>query len=439
MLSSRQTLAHPPDVAGALGLDASPVRARVRRWLVWALVLLGAAALAWWALRARGGAPTIEYRTEAVRRGPLVVTVTATGALEPLTQVNVGTEISGIVESVAVDDNDRVRAGQVLATLNTDKLRAQLAQSRASRAAADARLQQARASLADAERELARLEDMYKRSQGQLPARRDIDQARTAVERAQGDVASAAAGVTQAAAAVSALQIDLGKATIRSPIDGIVLDRQVDPGQTVAASFQTPTLFTLARDLNQMRLSVGVDEADIGTVSAGQTATFTVDAYPDRRFTSAVVQIGSLPETVSGVVTYEAQLRVENPELLLRPGMTATAEITVTRIDDALLLPNAALRFVPPDTRPEPTNDRGFVGSLMPGPPGRGRGAARSNAETTRPERVVQQRVWVLQDGAPAPVTITTGVSDGAWTVVRDGPLTEGSQVIVDYVTRGSS
>lgn len=428
-------VATAPDVTATLGLGQSPARRRLLRWLPWTVVLVAGVLVAWWALGRRSAAATYEYRTEAVTRGNLVLTVTATGALEPLTQVTVGTEISGAIEAVMVEEGQRVRAGQILATVNTDKLRAQLEQTRAARVAADARLAQARAGLNEARLELARLEDMFKRSGGQLPAPRDLDQARTAVRTSEADEANAVAGVTQAAASVGAIQIELAKATIRSPIDGVVLESQVEKGQTVAASFQTPELFTLAEDLMRMRLSVAVDEADIGQVEVGQSATFTVDAYPGQRFSSRVVEIRSLPQTVDGVVTYETRLDVDNAKLLLRPGMTATADITVTEITGALLLPNAALRFEPPVTEDASAGqDQGLLRSLMPRPPGpRGQGAASTAAaDGTR-------RVWILQDGVLTPVAVTLGVSDGLFTEVKGGALSVGSQVVVDYDTRGGS
>lgn len=435
MTPPSSTVATAPDVTATLGLGQSPARRRLLRWLPWTVVLVAGMLVAWWALGRRSAAATYEYRTEAVTRGNLVLTVTATGALEPLTQVTVGTEISGAIEAVMVEEGQRVRAGQILATVNTDKLRAQLEQTRAARVAADARLAQARAGLNEARLELARLEDMFKRSGGQLPAPRDLDQARTAVRTSEADEANAVAGVTQAAASVGAIQIELAKATIRSPIDGVVLESQVEKGQTVAASFQTPELFTLAEDLMRMRLSVAVDEADIGQVEVGQSATFTVDAYPGQRFSSRVVEIRSLPQTVDGVVTYETRLDVDNAKLLLRPGMTATADITVTEISGALLLPNAALRFEPPVTEDASAGqDQGLLRSLMPRPPGpRGQGAASTAAaDGTR-------RVWILQDGVLTPMAVTLGVSDGLFTEVKGGALSVGSQVVVDYDTRGGS
>jgi len=402
----------------------------------WVLVVAGLGASGWWYAGRASSTAAVSYITEPAIRGPIVLTVTATGSLEPLTQVNVGSEISGIVDAVAVADNDRVRTGQVLATLNTDKLRAQRDQALASRQAAEARVRQSQAGLSEARRELARLEEMFMKSQGQLPARRDIDLAKTTVERAEAEESSTAASLAQATAAVSSIDIDLRKAVIRSPLTGIVLDRQVDPGQTVAASFQAPVLFTLAEDLVRMRLSVAVDEADIGSLQIGQAARFTVDAYPGRTFVSTVVEVRNLPRTVGGVVTYEARLQVDNRDLLLRPGMTATAEITVTEIADALLVPNAALRFMPPGmaTAVPAGNTRGLVGSLMPGPP-RGGGAGRGAGTRTAP----LQRVWILDNGVPREVPVTVGITDGSRTQILDGAVTPETPVIVDYTTRGGS
>jgi HlyD family secretion protein len=375
--------------------------------------------------------PGIQYVTHEVRRGNLTVTVTATGVLEPLTQVNVGTEISGIVDRVAVDYNDHVRVGQVLATINTDRLDAQARQARASLESANAEVLAAEATLEDAERAASRARELFAR---QLVARSDHDTAETALKKAGAAQASARARVAQAEASLNAIAADLRKATIRSPIDGIVLDRQVDPGQTVAASFQTPVLFTLARDLSRMTLNVNVDEADIGRVRAGHEAAFTVDAYPARTFTSHVVDVRSTPKTVSGVVTYETVLSVDNSEALLRPGMTATATITVTQVTNALLVPNAALRFTPPAETAEPaaTGNRGLIGTLMPRPP---RPAAARPADGGRGQG--GQRVWVLRDNQPVPVDVTLGATDAVMTEILTGDLTVGARVLVDFVTTG--
>jgi HlyD family secretion protein len=429
------TVVSGQNIRAKLGIEeAVPGRhRRLRTWAIRAgvLVVVAAAAVALWSTRSQE--PTVQYRTEQIRRGSLTITVTATGALEPLTQVNVGTEISGIIEAVAVDDNDRVRAGQVLARVNTDKLAAQATQARAALAVAEARLRQARETAQEARTTLSRLERIREASRGQLVTQQELDAARAAFNRAEADEAIAAAQITQSKASLAAIQTDLGKAIIRSPIDGIVLDRQVDPGQTVAASFQTPVLFALAQDLSRMKLGVAVDEADVGGVRAGQEATFTVDAYPGRTFVSQVLAVGNMAQTVSGVVTYEAQLSVDNKELLLRPGMTATAVITVTHLADALLVPNVAFRFVPPaqteetDTETETGRRGGLLGTLMPRPPRFGGG------DETGPS--ARQRVWVLRDGEPVQVELGVGATDGTLTQVVSGDLAPGDLVIIDAVT----
>jgi HlyD family secretion protein len=426
-----RTTALPADeIQKTLGVDAAGT-IRLRRWLIGAVVLAGAIAVAVLVARARGQEAGVQYRTDEVRRGNLTVSVTATGVLKPITQVNVGTEISGIVDQVAVDFNDHVRVGQVLATINTDRLSAQAHQGRASLESARAEVLTAQAILEDAERAAGRARELFER---QLVPQSERDAAETALKKAEAALASARARVVQSEASLNAIEADLRKATIRSPIDGIVLDRQVDPGQTVAASFQTPVLFTLARDLSRMTLNVNVDEADIGTVQAGQDGTFTVDAYPNHAFRSRVIDVRSTPKTVSGVVTYETILSVDNSELLLRPGMTATAAITVTHLTDALLVPNAALRFAPPEevAQPATAERRGLIGALMPRP---GRPGVTRPATAGRP--TTAQRVWILQENQPVPIEITVGATDGAMTQVLSGDVTAGTAVLVDVITGG--
>jgi HlyD family secretion protein len=255
-----------------------------------------------------------------------------------------------------------------------------------------------------------------------VPSRQDVDAQQASVKRASADVAASAAQVAQSQASLAAIETDMRKAVIRSPINGLVLDRQIDPGQTVAASFQTPTLFTLAEDLTRMKLIVDVDEADIGGVKVGQHATFRVDAYPDRMFESTVKEVRSTPKTSNGVVTYQTVLTVDNSERLLQPGMTATAEITVTQVPDAVLVPNAALRFTPPAAE-EPA-DGGF--RLLPRPPG---------LQRRRPAESAGPRVWTLSGQDPVAVDITTGPTDGRFTVLRTGDLSPGTAVIVDLAT----
>ncbi|HVT47408.1 MAG TPA: efflux RND transporter periplasmic adaptor subunit [Vicinamibacterales bacterium] len=411
------------DIQATLGLTAETRhRARRSRWLWIAIVVLVVAGglWAWWHTRGDAGP---QYQTSPVARRTLTVSVTATGALDALTQVDIGTEISGIIESVDVDFNSPVHVGQILARVNTEKLDAQAAQARASLNASKAKQVQAQATLVEAQADLARFQHVRELSGGKVPSQQDMDAQVATVKRDEADQHSADAGVAQSQANLDAIETDIHKAIIRSPINGIVLNREVDPGQTVAASFQTPTLFTLAEDLTKMRLIVDVDEADIGQVRAGERATFRVDAYPDRTFDSTVQEVRSTPTTSNGVVTYQTVLTVDNKELLLRPGMTATADITVTEVKDALVVPNAALRFTPPETMPQQT------GFFRP-PPG--------NEPRDRSADASTPHVWTLVNGKPTLVKLTPGPSDGRFTVVEAGSLQVGTPVITDLaVTAG--
>ncbi len=396
------------------------VENRRGRW-VWTLLgsLLAVLALvllvAWW----RGDGDAVRYLTEPVRRGDLTVMVTATGALEPTDQVDVGTEISGTIETVLVDFNDTVRAGQVLARLDVERLSAAVAQSRAAVSSARARLAEAEATAEEAGLRLQRLERASALSEGRVVSEEELTVARAAMARADAGIATARAAIAEAEARLSSDAANLEKAIIRAPIDGIVLTRQVEPGQTVAASLQTPVLFTLAETLARMQLNVAVDEADVGQVAPGQLATFTVAAYPEREFPAVIQAFHYAPTTTTeGVVTYEAVLAVENHDLSLRPGMTATADIVVERRDDVLLVPNAALRFEPPQPQEETPL------SITPRAPMRLQRPVRDDAVT---------RIWILQDGEPQPMEVAVGATDGTVTEIAAGSLREGQAVVVDY------
>jgi HlyD family secretion protein len=417
----------PSDIQTRLGLDPVAARRdRRRRWLRWTGALIVAGLIGAVLLRGRGREIEVQYQTEQARRDTLTVTVSATGSLEALTTVQVGTEISGVVDELNVDYNSPVRVGQVLARINTDKLQAQAQQARASLDAAEAKRLQSQATVAEARAQLARLREVRQLSGGKVPSQTEFDTQQAAAKRAEADDASNAASVVQAQASLAAIDTDLRRAYIRSPINGIVLDRAVDRGQTVAASFQTPTLFTLAEDLTRMKLSVDVDEADIGQVRVGQSATFRVDAYPDRTFDSRVAEVRSTATTSNGVVTYKTILSVDNSEHLLRPSMTTTANIVVTQVENALLVPNAAFRFTPPETT---GSSGGF--SLIPRPP-----ALRTGVTTAAPAKG-QARIWVLPTGqaVPAVVDVSTGTSDGTWTVVTSGNVKPGTPVVINTVT----
>jgi len=427
-----------PDKSEVAATLARGVAPRRKLWLKLGLgaVLLvaGLAVLFWWQRDTPEAA--VSYKTEPVRRGDLKVVVTATGNLAPVNQVQVGSELSGIVKSVEVDYNDQVKIGQVLARLDTSKLEAQVSQSRASLESARAKVLQARATVKETTGNLERLQSVQKMSQGKAVSEQDLEAAEAALDRARADQASAEATVSQTEAALKAIETDLSKAVIRSPINGVVLSRSVDTGQTVAASLQAPVLFSLAEDLTKMELHVDVDEADVGQVQAGQSATFTVDAYPGRSFPASISQVRYASKTVDGVVTYETLLAVDNTDLSLRPGMTATANITVKQVHDSILVPNAALRFVPPVTTRSENGNRNQGGTsvlsrLFPRP-------RHGNEEEKRPTvrgRQKSQRVWVLRQRKPVPVPIATGSTDGKFTEITGDNLKEGQEVVVDSVT----
>lgn len=383
---------------------------------------------AWYFFHPRGRAE-IKYLTGGVERGDLVVTVTATGELEPVNQVDVGTEVSGTIKTVAVDFNDHVNTGQILAKLDTTKLEAQVLQSASNLASAKAKLLQTEASLLEATNELSRLEHVRKLSNGKVPSQHDLDAAIASVKKAKAEKAAAEASIAQARASLDANQSDLDKAVIKAPIDGIVLDRAVEPGQTVAASLQTPVLFTLAEDLTKMELHVDVDEADVGQVQEGQEATFSVDAYPDRTFPAKITQVRFAPQSDNGVVTYKTLLLVDNQDLLLRPGMTATADIKVETVTNGILVPNSALRFTPKiPVQQAPKEKGGLIGSLLPRRPPR-----RTVPKSQKfPGNGSHKRVWVLDQGHLKPVPVTVGVTDGKKTQILEGPLEPGQELILE-------
>jgi HlyD family secretion protein len=400
------------DLSRRLGLDL-PKR-RVWTWgrtlLVAAVVLIGASGAGYYFFTASTAKPA--YVTAAATRAPLVVTVSATGTLAPENQVDVGAEISGRVERVNVDYNDRVAKGQVLALINTDQIRAQLAQAQAALGAAQASVTTSEATVGETKERRDRALALFGRG---IVSAQDRQTAEADYARAVASVAKAKADVENAAAQVQLYQTALDKAAVRSPIDGVVLDRKVEPGQTVAASFQTPVLFTLASDLAMMELKVDIDEADIGQVHEGQSATFTVDAFPQRRFDAKLTSLHNAPKTTNGVVTYQGVLTVDNSAHLLRPGLTATVDILVAQSGDALLVPNGALRFTPPvrDATAPPPLTRATNGELV-------------------------GRVWVLEELKPVPRDLKIGRSDGKLTQVLSGDLRPGEKVITDVSARAN-
>lgn len=393
------------------------------------------------ALRARSQAKAApSYVSETVQRGNLTLSVSANGTLQPTRSVAIGSELSGTVRNVLVDVNDRVRKGQLLVELDTAKLTDQLTKSRATLSAAQAKVAQTVVTVKEAQVSLARLEEVSRLSGGKVPAKSELDAARATLERAQADEASARASVVEAQAGASSDATNLSKASIRSPIDGVVLTRSVDPGNAVAASLQAVTLFSVAEDLSKLRLQVNVDEADVGSVKVGQKASFTVSAYPSRKFPATITRVAYGSTTTENVVTYITYLEVDNSDLTLRPGMTATATITATERKDVLLVPNTALRFSPSTEagagRPAASGSS-IMSSLMPRPPG---GGARSKSASTAAGAAGNaKQVWVLRDGAPTAVAVQTGISDGRMTEVLGGELTADMRVITDQRSGGAA
>ncbi|MEW5736641.1 MAG: efflux RND transporter periplasmic adaptor subunit [Thermodesulfobacteriota bacterium] len=407
-------------------LQIRPGRRKLKLLLVAALVL---AILAGGAAVFRSREKNLErprFQTQEAVRGDLTVTVTATGSLNPVNQVEVGTEVSGTVAFVDVDYNDPVKEGQILARLDLTKLSAQAEQARAALGSAKAVLAQQQASLVDKRAQLTRMQEANRLSGGKIPSRLDLEQAQAAVDQAVAGVAGAKASISQAEANLAVDETNLTKAVIRSPINGVVLKRSVEPGQTVAASLQAPVLFTLADDLSRMTLTVDVDEADVGKVRAGQEATFSVDAYPDRTFSARVAQVRLAPTTQGGVVTYQTLLSVENPDLLLMPGMTATADIVVEKIADAVLIPNAALRYHPPEAPEKPKNVSLVSRLFARRPPSWG------PQQNGRNEKDKGLKVYADKNGRSVPVGITIGPSDGRMTQVLSGDIKPGMRLIVD-------
>ncbi|UVO51951.1 efflux RND transporter periplasmic adaptor subunit [Sphingomonas sp. SUN019] len=427
-----------------LGVKEAPAWRRYVKWVAIAIGVILLALLGW---RLFGPTAAAGYATAPVSRGNLTVTVSATGKLAPTNQVTVGSQLSGLVTQVVVDVNDTVRAGQPLALIDPEQLDDQIRQGNAQLAANVAGVNQARATVSEANAQLARLQEVYKLSNGRVPSKTELQTGQANAQRAVAALRVAEANVTAAKASLSQSQTQRARAIIRSPVNGVVLARQVDPGQTVAASFNTPTLFVIAEDLSKMKLEVAIDEADVGSVKIGQRADFTVDAFPGRTFPAEItrVDLGSnltvssatasssttTTSTTGQVVSYAADLTVANPTLQLLPGMTATADIVTSDKRNVLLVPNAALRFKPDTGAAAGQSGGGIAGSLTFRP-------QRGN----RPERTAtlargaRQTVYVKnEDGTPRAIQVTTGDTNGTQTEVLSGDLKPGMQVITGQLS----
>jgi HlyD family secretion protein len=357
----------------------------------------------------RKGNTVPPYRTATVEKGDIVDAIAATGNINAVTTVSVGSQVSGTIQQIFVDFNSRVRKGQIIAMIDPRLLEAALVQARGSVDNAKAALDRAQVGVIDTERTNRRNRELIKDG---FVAQSDVDSSQTALEQALAQKRSAEAALQQAMGALRVAETNLEYATIRSPVDGIVISRSVDVGQTVAASFQTPTLFSIAQDLTKMQVDTNVDESDIGRAVVGQFVTFTVDAWPEKTFTGIVSQIRNSPIVTQNVVTYNVVVRVDNRELFLKPGMTANVSIEVRKYKDILKIPNAALRYRPT--------------SGSPGPEG-----VAKRKGTGKPDGAAGPRVYLLgENGKPTQVRIKIGISNGTFTVLEEGRLKEGDRLV---------
>jgi HlyD family secretion protein len=353
--------------------------------------------------RGKGNEP--KFRTERVIRGDIEMTVTATGTVNPVTTVLVGTQVSGTIKNIYVDFNSPVRKGQLIARIDPALFEAQVNQARANLLSAKANLEKAEATSVDAKRTMERNKELLAKN---LIAQSDFDTAETNYETARTSVSAAKSQVAQSEAALSSAETNFYYTKIVSPVDGIVVSRNVDVGQTVAASFQTPTLFSIAQDLTKMQIDTNVAEADIGNVKVGQDVEFTVDAYPDITFKGKVWQVRNAPITVQNVVTYDVVVQVDNPELKLKPGMTANVSIIVSIKRNVLKIPNAALRFKPAEKVKLAAQQKGAG-------------------------------VWILEQEKAKRVPVSLGISDGNYTELVSGNIREGQELIVESLTKAKA
>ena len=423
------------DIQALLGTD-QPTRwwARPALWIGLAVLAAAAGGIYYWQAQKESNAAPV-YVTEALRKGNLTLTVAASGTIVPTRVVSIGSELSGTVKRVLVDVNDVVKKGQVLVELDTAKLDDQVLRSRAALASAQAQQAQTSATVKESRAGLARFEEVSRLSGGKVPSATELDSARATLERAVAGETSASASVLEARATLSTDETNLSKASIRSPINGVVLTRTVDPGNAVAASLQAVTLFTIAEDLAQLCLEVAVDEADVGSVKVGQKASFTVSAYPSRRYPAKITRVAFGSTKTDNVITYTTWLEVDNTDLSLRPGMTAASTIVATERNDVLLVPNTALRFTPAAAAvAAPAASGSVVSKLMPRVPPRsgGRRAAGNGSAAVR-------QIWVLQDGQAVAMAVTPGISDGRMTEVSGPDLKEGMAVITDQRAAGAA
>jgi HlyD family secretion protein len=421
---NQQAPLNPAEIEKAIGIGRKAGAFKYAKRLLWALGLLALlAAGTYWYMARQEAAATITYQTVPAAKDKLTITVSSTGTIQPITQVDVGSELSGVVRDVLVDDNSIVKTGDVLARLDTRRLEAQRLKAAAQLQAAEARLQTANASLNQSVQSLTRQQTLRLRG---LSTTAEFETATAEQARATANRNAAEADIATARADLELVDADLTKTVIVSPIDGMVLKRTVEPGQTVAASLQAPILFTIAQDLTRIQLEANVDEADVGVVKVGQSASFTVDAYRDRDFPAKIERMTFAPETVDGVVTYKTILSAENNDLSLRPGMTATAKIVVAEFADALTVPNEALRYSPPAVQ----QSTGFsiTQIFMPRFP-------RNNQQRRVIDADGLRSIYVLENDQPKEVKVKLGESDGKKTLILEGDVKDGDKLVVSQRT----
>ncbi|WP_374549562.1 efflux RND transporter periplasmic adaptor subunit [Sphingobium yanoikuyae] len=429
-------------------LGAKPEKPH-RKWLIRGAIGVVLLILVLLVARCFAGDDKPNYATREARQGDLTVSVSATGNLKPINQVDVGSEQSGKITAVYVDVNDRVTKGQKLAELDTRRLVDTINQTQAQVASSQAGVAQAQAQVALAKATLDRQLNVYQLSGGKVPAKTELDSARADYNGALANLRSAQAQVNVSRAQLSTAQTNLSIAQIVSPVTGVVLSRDIEPGQTVAASLNAPVLFTIAEDLTKMEVEVSVDEADVGQVKEGQTANFAVDAFPGRTFPAKVtrVNVGSNSSSSSSssssststtssstgtVVAYTAVLSVDNADETLRPGMTATADIVTQELHDVLLVPNSALRFKPSSG----AGSGGGITSVLPGPGRMRRSGANRQVNFGAGS---SQTLYVLDEkGDPKAIQVTVGASDGSRTVITGGDLKPGMKVITGQLAAGA-
>lgn len=385
-----------------------PKKRSMKKTFLLLLIFIALAGGAFWIWKDFSGNENTEYKTVTAEIKDLTTTVSATGNLEPTNTVDVGIEVSGTISEVLVDYNDRVKKGQTMARLDTTKLMSKVTSYQSALSKFQANIDEAKAQLKNAEHESDRVHQMFAATNGNYPSKKEVDEASIAVEKAKAQLSAAIAQSNQSGAELRTVQEDLRKAVVISPVEGIVLERKVEPGQTVVASMQIPVLFRMAEDLTKMKVLVSVDEADVGGVKENQKVEFSVDAYPNRKFEGKITQLRMNSAVVNGVVTYGAVVEVHNDDLLLRPGMTANASIITDTHKNVTVIPNAALRFSPPSS--ENGNDKK---------------KKRANNENDKGDHI-----WILKNKIPTKTKVQIGESDGIMSILLDSPLKPGDLII---------